>query len=129
MLSPTTIYSPLVEALAEEGADIRYMQPITGHGWGKIMRSRKNLRYVIESVPEPQEEFRFLQENGPVDEEEAYRAWNMGVGWVVFANSSEAGKIKKAGERTGNSIYEMGSVQKGEREVVIISKNIIYKPK
>lgn len=129
LLSPTTIYSPFVEVLAEEGADVVYMQPITGHGWGKIMRSRKNLRYVIENVPEPQEEFRFLQENGPVDDEEAYRAWNMGVGWVVFANSLQSRRIERAGERTGNPIYELGSVQKGDREVAITPKNIAYKPK
>lgn len=129
LLTPTIIYSPLVEALAEEGADVVHMQPITGHGWGKIMRSRKNLKYVVESIPEPQEEFRLMQEAGPVDDEEAYRAWNMGVGWVLFANSSESGRIKKAGERTGNPIYEIGSVQKGEREVVIVPKNVSYKPK
>ncbi|MBI2631589.1 phosphoribosylformylglycinamidine cyclo-ligase [Candidatus Pacearchaeota archaeon] len=129
LLTPTIIYSSLIEALAEEGADIVYMQPITGHGWGKIMRSKKNLRYVIESIPEPQEEFRFMQEIGPVEDDKAYRAWNMGVGWVLFANSSESGRIKKAGEKTGNTIYELGSIKNGEREVVIVPKNISYKPK
>jgi len=129
LLIPTIIYSPLVEALFDEGVDVRYMQPITGHGWAKILRSRKSLRYAIENVPEPQEEFRFLQENGPVDDEEAFKTWNMGVGWVAFAPNSDAGRVRRAGERNKLDVYELGSVEKGEREVVIAPKGITYKPR
>jgi len=129
LLTPTTIYSPLVEALANEGADIVYMQPITGHGFGKIMRKKKDLTYVIEYVPEPQEEFRFMQEVGPVDDEEAYRVWNMGIGWVLFAHSNESSKINRACKKSDHQLYELGPIQKGERQVVIPSKNIVYRPK
>jgi phosphoribosylformylglycinamidine cyclo-ligase len=129
LLTPTTLYSPLVEAMFEEGVDIRYMQPITGHGWAKIMRKDKQLRYVVEYVPEPQEEFRFLQELGPVDDEEAYKTWNMRVGWVVIAPNSDAGRIRKAVEKFGVGVYELGFVEKGEREVVIAPKNITYRPR
>lgn len=105
------------------------MQPITGHGFGKIMRKRKDLTYVIEKVPEPQEEFRVMQERGPVDNEEAYRVWNMGIGLVLFAHHNQSGKIKKAGGKSGLPVYEMGPVKKGERKVVIPSKEITYRPK
>jgi len=129
LLTPTIIYSPLVEALFEEGVDVRYMQPITGHGWAKIMRNEKSLTYVIENVPEPQEVFKFLQENGPVDDEQAYRAWNMGVGWVVIAPHNDSVRVRSAGETNNLDVYELGSVEKGEREVVIAPKGITYKPR
>jgi phosphoribosylformylglycinamidine cyclo-ligase len=133
LLAPTFIYSPFVEALFEEGVDVRYMQPITGHGWAKIMRKEKSLRYVVENVPEPmpgsQEVFEFLQENGPVDDEEAYKTWNMGIGWVVIAPGDDARGVGRAGRKYGLSTFRLGSVEKGDREVVIAPKNIAYKPK
>jgi len=129
LLTPTTIYSPFLEKLAEERVDLKYVQPITGHGWAKIMRSKKDLKYVIENIPEVQEEFALMQEAGPVSDLEAYKTWNMGVGLVLFAPSRDSSAIKRAGERSGLQVYEMGSIQNGEREVVIVPKNISYKPK
>lgn len=129
LLTPCTIYSPFVESLFDEGADVRYIQPITGHGFAKIMRKKLPLRYSIESLPEPREEFRFLMEEGPVESEEAYRVWNMGVGLVVIAPSADASRIKKAGQKFHLAVYELGSTENGEREVVITQKGIVYKPK
>jgi len=129
LLTPTIIYSPLVEALAEEEADIVYMQPITGHGFGKIMRKRKDLTYVVENLPEPQEEFRFMQEKGPVNNEEAFSVWNMGVGLVLFAHNSQATKIGKACRKCNHEVYELGETKDGERQVVIPSIDVTYKPK
>lgn len=127
LLTPTIIYSPLVEALLEAEVDIRYMQPITGHGWAKIMRKKnKPLRYVIDNVPEPQEEFTFLQERGPVDDEEAYKTWNMGVGFAVIAPEDD--RIRWIGLANNFDVFKLGHIEKGEREVVIPKKNITYRP-
>lgn len=128
LLKPTVIYAPLVEALFDEGVDVRYMQPITGHGWAKMMRKKRPLRYAIDSVPEPQEEFRFMQEAGPVSEEELYKTFNMGVGWVVYAPKYDSGRIGRACQRCGLTSYEMGQVEAGEREVVISPINVTYRP-
>ena len=129
LLTPTTLYAPFVESLFENGVDIKYMQPITGHGWGKIMRKKKNLRYVIENLPEPQEEFTFLQKKGDVSDEEAYKTWNMGIGWIVFAPIMDAGRIDAAGKKNGLKVYELGRTEKGDREVVLRRKNIVYRAK
>lgn len=128
LLTPTHIYAPLVEALFEEGVDVRFMQPITGHGWAKIMRHKaKPLKYVIEQVPEPQEEFALMREAGPVDTAEAYRVWNMRVGWVVFAPAQDAGRVSRACGRCGLKSYELGHTESGEREVVIAPLNLTYR--
>jgi phosphoribosylformylglycinamidine cyclo-ligase len=129
LLGPTVIYTPVVEAMFDEGVDIRGMQPITGHGWAKIMRSRKQLRYEIENLPLPQDEFLLMKDAGPVENEEAYRAWNMGIGWVVFAPASNAASIFRVCRRFGLYSYELGSVENGEREVVMAPLNVTYRPK
>jgi len=129
LLSPCTLYSPFVDALFEEGADVRFLQPITGHGWAKVMRHKMPLKYVIENVPEPQEEFKIMQEAGPVNDEESYKTWNMGVGMVVIAPSEDSAKVKAAGIANCLAVYELGHTEKGEREVIITPKNIGYKPR
>ncbi|MDP3026208.1 MAG: AIR synthase-related protein [Nanoarchaeota archaeon] len=129
LLTPCTIYSPFVEALFEKEVDVRYIQPITGHGFAKIMRKKIPLKYVIYNLPVPQEEFRFMQSVGPVDDEEAYRVWNMGVGLVVIAPGSDRIKVGEAGKKCNLSTYVLGYTEKGDREVLITQKDISYKPR
>jgi phosphoribosylformylglycinamidine cyclo-ligase len=129
LLSPCTLYSPLVDNLLDSGVDVRFLSPITGHGWAKIMRHKMPLRYIVDNIPIPQEEFRFMQAVGPVEDEEAYRAWNMGVGMVVIAPEKDRIKVGQAAEKCGLTPYVLGHTESGEREVVISPKNITYKPK
>jgi phosphoribosylformylglycinamidine cyclo-ligase len=95
ILKPSHIYANLVAKMLKAKIKIHYMNPITGHGFQKIMRPKKSFTYVIEHVPKKQEVFRFLQQKGNVSDEEAYKTWNMGVGFVVFAPKSEAKKIER----------------------------------
>lgn len=129
LLTPTIIYSSLVKALAQEEADIIYIQPITGHGFGKIMRKKKDLTYIIDNVPQPQEEFVFLQKVGKVDDLESYGVWNMNVGLVLYAHSSQESRIRRACEKCGLPLFDLGHTEKGERKVIIPSKGITYRPK
>ena len=129
LLTPTTIYSPFVEAMFGEGVNPIYMQPITGHGWGKMMRKKLPFTYEIVALPEPGEEFRFLQEQGPVENEEAYRVWNMGVGLVVIASYADGKNIQRSAEKCNLKSYQMGFVKEGDREVVIAPLGITYKPR
>lgn len=84
LLAPTTIYADLVRRLFEAGVDIHYMVNITGHGWRKLMRASRDLRYVIDRVPEPQPVFRFIQEHSGNGDEEMYGNLNMGAGFAIF---------------------------------------------
>ncbi len=129
LLTPCVLYSPLVEALFEEGVDVKYIQPITGHGFAKVMRKKIPLRYVIDNLPVPQEEFKFMQAVGPVEDEEAYKVWNMGIGLVVIAPEADKIKVGKAAKKSNLGSYMLGFTEKGEREVLITEKNITYKPK
>jgi phosphoribosylformylglycinamidine cyclo-ligase len=129
LLRPCKIYSPFVEALFNEGVDVRFLQPITGHGFAKIMRDKRQLRYIIDDLPNPQEEFRYMQHAGPVNDEEAYKTWNMGVGFVVIAPESDKQKFEIAAVKSDLIPYTIGYTEKGAREVVLTQRNLAYRPK
>jgi phosphoribosylformylglycinamidine cyclo-ligase len=62
--------------------------------------------------------FKLMQQIGNVSEAEMYRTFNMGVGMVVVAASQHAAAIKSQLTRHG-SVYELGRVVTGDREVSI----------
>ncbi|OPY54043.1 MAG: phosphoribosylaminoimidazole synthetase [Methanosaeta sp. PtaU1.Bin055] len=79
LLEPTRIY---MEALAVvQKADVHGMAHITGSGLLKLHRI-SGFGFEIDDPIEPQPIFRFLQEEGGVAEDEIYRTFNMGMGWV-----------------------------------------------
>ncbi len=127
ILRPTIIYTKFIDELFISGVDIHYMSNITGHGWRKIMRHTKKLRYVLENIPQPQEEFRFMQKNGPISDEEAYGNFNMGVGFAIFISPKDFLKLEKVAFKNGLKVYKSGYIESGPKEVVIKPKNIVFK--
>ena len=53
----------LIQELLDKGINIHYVSNITGHGLRKLMRARGNFTYVVEKLFDPQEVFKFIQEN------------------------------------------------------------------
>lgn len=126
LLIPTTLYSRvLVDIL--NAARVSYMQPITGHGWKKIMRNKKPFTYEIDFVPEVPEIFRFLQEKTALPDSEAYYTWNMGLGYAVIAPKESGEAIKKVCRKHKIGCFELGKVVDGEKQVIIRPKNIVFK--
>ena len=124
LLEPTRIYvRPIVKMLSRYKVKrvVHGMAHITGGGLvGNIPRVLpKDCNAVIKksSWPKPKI-FAFLQNKGPVEEEEMFRVFNMGIGYVLivaedFANSI-AGKLTKFGEK----VYKIGRITTGTGEVV-----------
>ncbi len=127
LLTPTTIYAKLVNELLDSHVDIHYMANITGHGWRKLMRNSKPFSYRITSLPPVSEIFTFIQEKGPVTEEEMYGNFNMGAGFAIFASKNSVGTIFKSSAQHNIKSYEIGIVETGEKRVIIEPKNIEYK--
>jgi phosphoribosylformylglycinamidine cyclo-ligase len=108
LLTPTRIYPEIVELVKE--CDVHGLAHITGSGLLKLRRISK-LGFEITDPLEPQPVFRFLQEQGGVDEEEMYRTFNMGMGFVVVLEESEAKeacRIMGPGSRVIGSIVKEG---------------------
>jgi len=63
--------------------------------------------------------FTLMQQIGNVSEPEMYRTFNMGVGMVIVCASQDAETIKSDLKQQGESVYEIGRVIAGNREVSI----------
>lgn len=104
LLEPTRLYTDLLEPMRSYGT--RGAAHITGGGWTNLERLGEH-RYVIEDPCPAQPVFEFIQEAGVTDEE-MYRTFNMGAGFV--AGLSE-GAEALADETNGRII---GRVERGE---------------
>lgn len=127
LLVPAIIYAKLIENLFEKKVDIHYMANITGHGWRKIMRSRKDLTYRITKIPPIPPVLQFIQEQANLDDYEAYSTLNMGAGFAIFVSKKDAKKVLKISQKHKIKAYLGGLVEKGPKQVIIEPKNIVYK--
>ncbi|RKX20088.1 MAG: phosphoribosylformylglycinamidine cyclo-ligase [Candidatus Zixiibacteriota bacterium] len=102
--------------------EIAGMAHITGGGIaGNLVRILPdNIQAVIqkgswESLPI----FDWLQKNGPVAEDEMYRAFNMGIGYILVVPADIADNVIEALKKSGESAYKIGKIQTGEKKVIL----------
>jgi phosphoribosylformylglycinamidine cyclo-ligase len=98
LLIPTKIYMEILDAASR--FDIHGLAHITGSGLMKLHRITR-YGFNITDPLEPQPVFRFLQEEGGVEDLEMYKTFNMGMGFVVVLPRSEA---REAAEMLGGKI-------------------------
>ncbi len=128
VLQPTPSYSPVVNEVLEAGIAVHYVQPITGHGFRKIARPKRELTYRISYLPEMPEVFKFIQEQANIDTKEMLATYNCGVGLVLYASAdAEAGLLKIAG-RLGLEAFRMGGVEEGVCRVVVEPLGVVFSP-
>lgn len=126
LLTPTIIYAKLIEELLKNTIDIHYMVNITGHGWRKLMRHKKELTYKITDLPPVPKVLQFIVEQGKLDEKEAYGNLNMGAGFAIFVPANEVSQVLNMATKLGIKAYNAGVVEVGNKKVIIESKNITF---
>jgi phosphoribosylformylglycinamidine cyclo-ligase len=127
LLMPTKIYvRPILEMLGK-GVEIHYMSNISGGGFRKIMRAKKEFTYMIEDLPEVPKILQYLQRVARIPDQEAYETWNMGLGFAIFAPPKEQLLISKICKKYKVECLKIGYVTKGPKKVVIRPKSIEYK--
>lgn len=127
LLAKTNIYARLIQDLLDNGVDIHYISNITGHGLRKIMRARQNYTYVIEKIFEPQEVFLFIQKQASLSDFEMYQTFNMGQDYAIFLPEKDVLKARSIVRKNKFQSINAGYVEKGERQVIIKPKNLVYK--
>jgi phosphoribosylaminoimidazole (AIR) synthetase len=90
LLRPTEIYVRPVLALLDAGVRITALAHLTGDGLFNLPRTRRAVGFDIEQWPEPAPIFRLLQRLGDVPTEEMFRAFNMGIGFIVVVAPESA---------------------------------------
>jgi len=125
LMEPTRIYvRPIVKLLSHYKVKkvVHAMSHITGGGLpGNIPRVLpKTCDAVIKKESWPKHKiFTFLQAKGPVEEDEMYRVFNMGVGFVLIVAEDFADSIAEKLTRYGEKVYNIGRITTGTGKVVL----------
>jgi len=126
LLAPTTLYSPVTEALWHAGVRVHYAANITGHGWRKLLRHPSALTYRIHTVPPVPPVLRFIQAQAGQDDAEAYGTLNMGAGFALFVPADEAERTVAVARRAGVQAWVAGNVQAGPKQLLIDPLNLRF---
>lgn len=121
LLEPHINYTNHVFAVLDAGINVRGIAHITGGG-------------LVENIPRILPDgcgvdikkgswpilpvFDVMQSLGNVDEDEMYRAFNMGIGMVFIVSPNNVGSAKNV-LKDLTEVYEIGSVVSGESKVVL----------
>lgn len=117
----SVLYTPLIQDILKAGIQPTNIEPITGHGWQKIMRSKKPLRYVVEAMLPVPEIFKFVEKHSGTSPAEMIKIFNYGLGLVIFAqDEKEARKIIQIAKKRKLKAIIGGYVEQAkQREVVV----------
>lgn len=125
LLEPTRIYvRPIVDLLYRYKVKrpILGMAHITGGGLpGNVNRclpAECNARISLKSWTVPPV-FGFLQKHGRVSDEEMFRVFNMGIGYVLIVRPHFADSIAEQLSRSGEMVYRLGQVVRGTGRVIL----------
>ncbi len=122
LIQPTKIYVKALRSVKNAGVTIKGCSHITGGGfYENIPRMLpKGVRAVVRKDSYPVLPiFRMLQEEGKIAEDMMYNTYNMGLGMVLAVDPADAEKTMEAIKKAGETPYEVGTVESGEKGVVL----------
>lgn len=122
LLVPTKIYVKALKAVRDAGVTIRACSHITGGGfYENIPRMLpEGMRAVVKKDSyEVPAVFRLLQKKGGIEEEMMYNTYNMGIGMLLAVRSEDADKAMEAVRAAGETPYVVGSIEAGEKGVIV----------
>jgi phosphoribosylformylglycinamidine cyclo-ligase len=120
LLAPTTLYSPVTEALWQAGITPRYAVNITGHGWRKLLRHPKPLAYRIRQLPPVPPVLAFIAAQAGHDAREAYSTFNMGAGFALFVAAADAERTLAVAHAQGIEAWLAGGVEASASKQLLI---------
>ncbi len=119
MLKPTRIYVKAIMPLLSK-FQIKGLAHITGGGLTenvpRILPPGTAVCFERSAWPVP-EIFALIAEKGQIEESEMLRTFNMGIGLVLVADSEEAEAIQADLVKRGETVYRIGQIIAGNREV------------
>ncbi len=121
MLIPTRIYVRSVLKLLSE-VNVKGMAHITGGGIpGNLKRVLpEGCGVIIDKKALPVSPvFRLIQETGKIEDEEMYRTFNMGIGFVLVVDEAEIDQVVSLLQLEGEKPIVIGEVISGVEGVVI----------
>ena len=126
LLAPTPLYAPVTEALFRAGITPHYAANITGHGWRKLLRHPKPLRYRVHTLPSVPPVLSFIQQHAQMDDHDAYGTLNMGAGFALFVPAAQAAHTVEVATAQGIGATLAGVVEAGDKELLIEPLGLRY---
>ena len=126
LLAPTTLYSPVTEALWAAGVRVHYAANITGHGWRKLLRHPSALAYRIHTLPPVPPVLRFIQQQAGLDDAQAWGTLNMGAGFALYVHAEDAARAVAVSQACGVAAWVAGQVEAGDKQLVIEPLGVRY---
>jgi len=123
LLAPTRIYVKSVHTLLEQ-IDIHAMSHITGGGLTenlpRVMPENTRAQINANSWELP-EVFKWLQQQGNIEDLEMHRTFNCGIGMVLIVNEEDADMAIDVLNKAGESAFNLGQItsSNGPADVII----------
>ncbi len=124
LLSPTRIFAPVAVAVLDRiGGAVHGMVHNTGGGITKCLSLGSRIRYMKDSLPEPDHIFRLIQRESKVEWREMYEDFNMGVGFEFIVEPETAEEVVNIAEDFNIGVQVIGKCERsrGKNELVIES--------
>lgn len=122
LLTPTRIYVKAMKSMKDAGVKVKACSHITGGGfYENIPRMLKDDTVAViekNSYPIPPI-FTLMAKKGNVDEQMMYNTYNMGLGLVIAVDPAHADVAIAAIEAAGEKAYRVGSIEAGEKGVIL----------
>lgn len=119
LLTPTRIYVKTILTLLKE-FDIHGMAHITGGGITENtprMLPKGTAALIRKGTWNIPPIFTLIQQKAGIDDDEAYRDFNMGIGMVLAVPAKQADAVMKRAKKLGEKAYLIGEVIKGKQVV------------
>jgi phosphoribosylformylglycinamidine cyclo-ligase len=125
LLSPTRLYAPLAaEVLRKIDNKVHGMVHNTGGGQTKCLRIGHNIRYVKNSLPEPDPIFNLIQREAEVEWREMYQDFNTGVGFEFIVDPSVVDEVLSVVEKFGAETQVIGHCEKGHEKNSLVHSSM-----
>ncbi len=113
LLHPTRLFSPIASAILREvGTGVHGMVHNTGGGQTKCLRVGSNVRYIKDSLLEPDPVFHLIKGESGVEWREMYQDFNMGVGFEVTVGQGCVERVLHVAEGFGVGAQVIGRCEK-----------------
>jgi phosphoribosylformylglycinamidine cyclo-ligase len=94
LLAPTRIYTRAADAVADDPGVVG-LAHLSGGGVRNLVRLHAEVAFVLDRWPNVPGLFRWLQELGPVAEEEMFQTFNMGIGFAIVVRSGRQAHVER----------------------------------
>lgn len=126
LLKPTRIYvKSIVEVMKK--LDIKGMAHITGGGLleniPRVLPKGLQAEIKLDTWEAPPI-FKFLKKVGKLENEELYRTFNMGIGFVLVVEEKDKDKAMNMLRQLGEDPFEIGKITKGNQKIVCLGDEL-----